>query len=117
VAHCNAVADTDDAEFEWHTPGGGDTFTDFFRKLPEVNVSRYNSIECVCYADEGQLHLTVGNSQRTEERPVRCTRISGFYFIAAHVNIPELFSDLYSHSNDFIFRIKNETNPPAFSAL
>ena len=117
MAHCNAVTDTDDAEFEWHSTGSSDTFTDFLRKLSQVNVSRYDGIECVCYTDERQLHLMVGNSQRTQERPVRCTLVSCFYFITAHVNIPELFLDLYSPSHGFIFRIKKDTKSARVSTL
>jgi hypothetical protein len=112
MSHCDAVANPNDAEFERDAARSCDSFANFFSKLPQVGMAWHDRVICIGYADERQVHLPIGYAQGSQERPVGCPLVSGFYFITSH-GIASVNSDiLHWMYENFIARTKkNRDNP------
>jgi hypothetical protein len=67
VTHGNPITDTNNTEFERHAPGGCYPFPDFLGQLPQVDMAGNYGIECICNADEREIHLTIRNPEGPEE--------------------------------------------------
>ncbi len=84
MAHGDSVTDRDRRKFPRYTACHGDSEFHCFRDLIKVHMSRNNFIIGVHNSHQRPFHFLFGQTQRAEQRTVRCFLHAVFYCITSH---------------------------------